>query len=269
MAFINLHNHSSFSDGTLPPAELARIAKKTNIEFFSLTDHDNMDGWEEMEKALKQEGIHYCYGVEISCSPYENLHLLGYGISPKNEKFREKLCEYRSRRAERIKAVLALLKGLGIDIKFEDLPVPKGKTVGRPHVADIMKQRGIVSSRNQAFKRYLAPEKPAYIPPNGPSVEEACSVIRAAGGLPVLAHPGCVISHLELQKWKDAGLAGLEAFYPTHSNTFPKELINLASRFGLFITAGIDYHGPGTDRDKMYGFEYKENYFSEISRLFL
>lgn len=269
MPFINLHNHSAFSDGTLAPEHLARVVKKAGIDFFALTDHDTMDGWGEMEEALKQEKIHYCYGVEISCSPYENLHLLGYGIDPHNEKFREILKGYRSRRAERIKKVLALLKEQGIEIKFEDLPVPEGKTVGRPHVADIMTARRIVPSRSQAFRRYLAPSKPAYVPPNGPSVEEACAAVRAAGGLPVLAHPGCAATHLELAKWKDAGLAGLEAFYPAHSNTLTREFVNLAARFGLFVTAGIDFHGPGTERDKMYGFVYKEEYFSEISRIFL
>lgn len=276
MPVINLHNHSKFSDGTLDPAALAGIVKKSGINYFSLTDHDTMDGWNLMENALKGSGVHYCYGVEISCRPYENLHLLGYGIDPnKNgfEKFREKLSSFRAKRADRIREVLFLLKGLGIEIKFEDIHVPEGKTIGRPHVADYMKKHGIVSSRNLAFKRYLAPTKPAYVPPNGPSVEEACEAIRNAGGLPVLAHPGCVMTHLELPKWKEAGLAGIEAFYPAHSNVMTRELINLAARCGLFVTSGVDFHGPGTDRDKMYGFEFSEeqfeSFFSEFSRLFI
>lgn len=269
MPFINLHNHSKFSDGTLSPYELARVAKKTGIDFFALTDHDIMDGWEEMEAALKQEDIHYCYGVEISCSPYENLHLLGYGINPNNSEFKKILEGYRARRKDRIIEVLKLLKEHDINIGYEELPVPEGKTVGRPHVADIMVKRGLVPSRNQAFKRYLAPGRPAYVNPNGPSVEEAAAAVRKAGGLPVLAHPGCVAKHLELAKWKEAGLAGIEAFYPAHSNTLTQEFINLAARYGLFVTAGIDFHGPKTERDKMYGFEYKEEYFSEISKVFL
>lgn len=269
MPFINLHNHSKYSDGTLSPFELARVAKKTGIDYFSLTDHDMINGWEEMESALKEEGVRYCYGVEVTTGELENLHILGYGINPKDEALKSKLTEYRGRRSLRIKEVLKLLGNLGIDIKFEDLPVPEGRTVGRPHVADILKQRKIVPSRSQAFARFLAPGRPAYVPPNGPSVEEAIKVICAAGGLPVLAHPGGVSKHLELAKWKDFGLAGIEAFYPTHTGVAIREFINLAARFGLFLTAGTDFHGPGTDRDKMFGFEYKKEYFSEISEVFL
>lgn len=265
MPIVNLHNHSRFSDGTLEPSELIRYVKRAGIDYFALTDHDTMDGQVSMAEALKGSGICYCSGVEISCSPLENLHLLGYGIRPEGEafeKFRQKLAGFRARRADRIREVLELLKGLGIDIAFEEIIVPEGKTIGRPHVADCLKKKGIVSSRNQAFKRYLAPTKPAYVPPNGPSVEEACEAVRSAGGIPILAHPGCVAQHLELPKWKEAGLAGVEAYYPTHSNTFVRELINLSTRYELIVTAGIDFHGPGTDRDKMFGFQFEEDHFS-------
>ena len=120
MPVINLHNHSIFSDGTLGPDRLADTAKKTGIYYFSLTDHDTMDGWELMENALKGSGICYCYGVEISCRPYENLHLLGYGINPHGKnfcKFQEKLTSFRARRADRIKEVLFLGYSLGMSEK--------------------------------------------------------------------------------------------------------------------------------------------------------
>lgn len=276
MPIINLHNHSKFSDGTLSPTELVDLIRKKHIDYFSLTDHDTMNGWTEFEEALKGSGINYCYGVEISCRPYENLHLLGYGINPHGEHFAEfkaKLSSFRARRADRIREVLAKLKTLGINIDFEEIIVPEGKTIGRPHVADCLKRKGIVSSRNQAFRLYLASTKPAYVPPNGPSVEEACEAVRKAGGLPVLAHPGCAAAHLELQKWKEAGLAGIEAFYPAHSKTLMGEFVQLAARHNLFVTAGIDFHGPGTDRDKMYGFEFTESqfkdYFAELANIFI
>lgn len=269
MPLINLHNHSTYSDGTLTPAALAREAARAGINYFSLTDHDMVGGWGEMEPALKAEGIKYCYGVEISTGLHENLHILGYGVNPADAKLAARLEEFRGRRITRIKKILELLKGLGIEIAFGDLPVPEGRTVGRPHVADVMRARKLVPSRSQAFKRYLAPGAPAYVRPNGPSVEEAIRAVKEAGGKAVLAHPGVVAKILDLQAWKAAGLDGIEAFYPAHTGAATREFVGLAARHGLFVTAGIDFHGPGSERDKMYGFEYSDEYFSEVKKLFI
>lgn len=269
MALINLHNHSTYSDGTLAPRALAREAARAGIKYFSLTDHDAVGGWAEMEPALKEAGISYCYGVEISTGLHENLHILGYGIDPADPVLAGRLAGFRRRRVERIKKILELLKGLGIEIAFEELPVPEGRTVGRPHVADVIKSRKLVPSRSQAFKRYLAPGAPAYVPPNGPAVEEVIRAIKDAGGLAVLAHPGVVARILDLPAWKAAGLDGLEAFYPAHTGAAVREFVSLAGRHGLFVTAGVDFHGPGSERDKMTGFEYSEELFSEIRKVFL
>ena len=269
MSLINLHNHSTYSDGTLAPAALARAAARAGVKYFSLTDHDMVGGWAELEPALKDEGLSYCRGVEISTGRHENLHILGYGIDVADPVLAARLAEFRSRRVVRIKMILELLKGLGIEIAFEELPVPEGRTVGRPHIADVLKSRKLVSNRSQAFKRYLAPGQPAYVPPNGPPVEEAIRAVKDAGGKAVLAHPGVVAKILDLPAWKAAGLDGLEAFYPSHTGAATREFVTLAARHGLFVTAGVDFHGPGTERDKMYGFEYQDEYFSEIKKLFI
>ena len=269
MALINLHNHSTYSDGTLTPAALAREAARAGIKYFSLTDHDMTGGWAEMEPALKEAGISYCYGVEISTCLHENLHILGYGINPADQVLACRLAEFRGRRIVRMRKILELLKGLGIDIAFEELPVPEGRTVGRPHVADVMRARKLVPTRSQAFKRYLAPGAPAYVLPNGPTVEEAIRAVKEAGGKAVLAHPGVVAKILDLPAWKAVGLDGLEAFYPAHTGVATREFVSLAARHGLFVTAGADFHGPGSERDKMTGFEYSDEYFSEIKKLFL
>jgi predicted metal-dependent phosphoesterase TrpH len=269
MALINLHNHSTYSDGTLTPAALAREAARAGIGYFSLTDHDMTGGWAEMEPALKEAGIRYCYGVEISTSMHENLHILGYGMNPADPKLAERLAEFRGRRVVRIKKILELLKGLGIDIAFEDLPARENRTVGRPHVADAMRARKLVPSRSQAFKRYLAPGAPAYVGPNGPTVQEAIRAVKEAGGKAVLAHPGVVAKVLDLPAWKDAGLDGIEAYYPAHTQTAIREFVSLAARYGLFVTAGVDFHGPGSERDRMSGFEYSEETFGEVSKLFI
>lgn len=269
MALINLHTHSKFSDGTLEPAALAREAARAGVKYFSLTDHDVTGGWAEMEPALKAEGLTYCYGVEISTSLHENLHILGYGINPADPVLNGRLAEFRARRVVRIKKVLELLKGLGIEIAFEELPAAGNRTVGRPLVADALRARKLVPTRSQAFKRYLAPGAPAYVAPNGPAVEEAIRAITDAGGKAVLAHPGALAKVMDLPAWKDMGLSGIEAFYPAHTGAATREYISLAARHGLFVTAGTDFHGPGTERGDMGGFEFLEEHFAEIKKLFI
>jgi len=226
-------------------------------------------GWEEMAPALKEAGIRYCYGVELSTCLHENLHILGYGMDPSDPRLAERLADFRARRVVRIKKILELLRGLGIDIAFEDLPDRGSRTVGRPHVADAMRARKLVSTRSQAFKRYLAPGAVAYVSPNGPTVEEAIKAIKDAGGKAVLAHPGVVAKVLDLPAWKDAGLDGIEAYYPAHTQTAIREFVALAARHGLFVTAGTDFHGPGSERDKMFGFEYSDETFPEVKKLFV
>ena len=268
MALINLHTHSSYSDGTLAPAEVAREASRAGIKYFSLTDHDIVNGWAEMEPALKEAGITYCYGVELTTNFHDNLHILGYGVDVRDAQFLAELAGYRAKRLERLKKIIALLVGQGVDIKFEELPLDV-RTLGRPHIADLLKKKGVVKSRKQGFQRYVAYGMPAYSPPCGPDVVTAIRAIKKAGGLAVLAHPGVVKHVLELPRWKEAGLDGIEAFYPAHSQTVTREFIALAARYDLFVTAGNDFHGPGSDRDKMCGFEYSEEHFSGIRRAFI
>jgi predicted metal-dependent phosphoesterase TrpH len=269
MPLINLHTHSTYSDGTLEPAALAREAVRAGVKYFSLTDHDGTGGWAEMAPALKEAGLAYCCGVEISTSLHENLHILGYGINPADPVLNGRLADFRARRVVRIKKVLELLGGLGIEIAFEELAVSGNRTVGRPQVADALRSRRIVPTRSQAFKRYLAPGAPAYVGPSGPSIEEAIRAVTDAGGRAVLAHPGALGKVIDLAAWKDFGLAGIEAFYPAHTGAATREFVSLASRHGLFVTAGTDFHGPGTQRDDMGGFEFEDVYFSEIKKLFI
>jgi len=268
MALINLHNHSNYSDGTLSPAELAREASRANIKYFSLTDHDIVNGWAELEPALKATGITYCYGVELTTNFHDNLHILGYGVDINNPQFLAELAGYREKRLERLKKIIALLLGQGIDIKFEELPLEL-RTLGRPHIADLLKKKGVVKSRKEGFQRYVAYGMPAYAPPCGPDVETVIHAIKSAGGLAVLAHPGVVKHVMDLPRWKAAGLDGIEAFYPAHTQTATREFIALAARYDLFVTAGNDFHGPGSERDKMNGFEYFEEQFAGIRKVFI
>ncbi len=269
MSLINLHNHSTYSDGTLAPKALALEAARAGIKYFSLTDHDTIDGWPEMGLALETAGIKYCSGVEISTRENGNLHILGYGMNPTDPGFVASLEEFRERRAARIKKMLEKLNCLGIEIKFEDLKPRGGVSPGRGQVADLMVQRKIVSDIKEAFKLFLSPGAAAYEPSAGPTVEEAIRVIKGADGKAVLAHPIKAGTTPDLAAMKDAGLDGLEAFYPSHSPGETKNLIALAERHELFVTAGCDFHGPPFDRCVMSGFEYPDEYFVEIKDLFL
>ena len=269
LPLINLHNHSNHSDGTLEPGALACEAARAGIKYFSLTDHDTVGGWAEIEPVLKDAGINYCRGVELTTNFHDNLHILGYGVDILNPEFLSGMAGYRQKRLERLKKIMGRLREQGLAVGFEELPADTGRAVGRPHIAELLKKKGIVNSRRQGFQRYIAFGRPAYVPPSGPDVEEAIRAVKKAGGLAVLAHPGVVKDVLDLPRWKDAGLDGIEAFYPSHSNTFTRELITLAARYGLFVTAGADFHGPGTDRDKMFGFEYSEEMFKGIKKAFI
>ena len=266
---INLHNHSTHSDGTLEPGALAREAARAGIKYFSLTDHDTVSGWAEIEPVLKDAGINYCRGVELTTNFHDNLHILGYGMNILTPEFLSGMAVCRQKRVERLKKIIGLLRAQGLDVAFEELQTCVGRAMGRPHIAELLKKKGIVKSRKEGFQRYIASGRPAYVPPFGPEVEEAIRAVKKAGGLAVLAHPGVVKDVLDLPCWKDAGLDGIEAFYPSHSNTFTLELIALAARYGLFVTAGADFHGPGTDRDKMFGFEYSEEMFKGIKKAFI
>ena len=269
MPLINLHSHSSFSDGTLAPRELAAAASKAKIGYFSLTDHDISLGWGELEPRLKELGIRYLYGIELSTSLHDNLHILGYGLNLEDPVFLARLSSFRVRRLTRIKKMLGLLREQGLEVSFEELNTVADRSYGRPHVADLMRRKGLVKTRQKAFEKYIAYGKPAYCPPCGPDIEEAIKTIKAAGGIAILAHPGVVYNILELAKWKDMGLDGIEAFYPAHTNVLTREFLALAKTYGLLVTAGTDYHGPDSGRGEMYGFEFHDEFFGALKGMFL
>lgn len=169
----------------------------------------------------------------------------------------------------RIKKIITLLREQGVDVTFGELDTAVGHSYGRPHIADLMRSKGFVKTRQKAFEKYIAYGKPAYSPPGGPGVEEAIKTIKNAGGIAVLAHPGVVYNILELAKWKDMGLDGIEAFYPAHTNVLTREFLALAKTHGLLVTAGTDYHGPDSGRGELYGFEFHEEFFAPLKGMFL
>ncbi|MCG2725025.1 MAG: PHP domain-containing protein [Elusimicrobia bacterium] len=268
MSSINLHTHSVFSDGTLSPRDILKKARLAAVEFFSLTDHDSIDGWINQEYSLGY-GLKIARGVEINTSFHDNLHILGYGIDTENKNLRLKLTEYRSRRIQRVKKIVAALKEIGIDISLEDLSIKDSISYGRPHIADFLIKKKIIRNRKEAFQKYLGYEKPAYIPSIGPSIEETIKVIKDAGGYAVLAHPGAVKNLINMEEFKEMGLDGVEAFYPSHSGGTIRYFIETAKKLSLFVTAGTDYHGMGSGRDSLSGFDIEESLMGKLRERFL
>ncbi|MCK4936448.1 MAG: PHP domain-containing protein [Elusimicrobiales bacterium] len=269
MPSVNLHTHSSFSDGTLAPCDVLKRAQAAGVEFFSITDHDTVDNWKSSEYSLSDYKLKIVRGTEISTSFHDNLHMLGFGIDIEDENFLSKLTEYKNRRIKRVEKVVEILKDLGMDISLEELSIKDNFSYGRPHIADCLIKKHIVRNRKEAFQKYLGYEKPAYVPSTGPSIEESIKIIKDAGGYAVLAHPGAVKNLINLEEFKEMGLDGIEAFYPTHSGSAIRYFIEEAKKLSLFITAGSDYHGPGSGRDSLTGFDIEESLMGKLRERFL
>ena len=193
------------------------------------------------------------------------MHVLGYGFRWQDAQFVERLERFRERRHARIGRIVEQLRKLGLPIAVEDVVAESHQTLGRPHVADALKRKGIVGSRQEAFNRFLAKGKPGYVESAGPTPEEAIALIREAGGFCSLAHPETLADESLLGEWKKLGLEGLEAYYSTHSASQTARFLRLAAEHGLLATGGTDFHGPGTGRDKALGVEVPDEVFDRFT----
>ena len=247
---IDLHTHSTASDGTFSPAELAAEAHKAGLSLFALTDHDTVAGVAEAQQAGKTLGIRVLPGIEISVEwqPGE-LHLLGLGIDSKNTTLASLMQYAQEKRVERNRRIIEKFYEAGIVIDEEKLAhIAGGPVIGRPHFAKYLVESGKVKTIQDAFQKYLAKGRPFYIEKECLPLSDAIAAIKAARGVPVLAHPMSL--YLSWGKLTDAiaqlkaqGLAGLEAW---HSGARYGECIRLqalAESLGLIVTAGSDFHG--------------------------
>ncbi len=253
---LDLHTHSHYSDGTLSPGELVRRAHEKGVEWMVLTDHDSVSGYLEARKAA--EGLElkvYC-GVEIN-TRQDGVHILGYGIDWRSTEFQSRLEDFRGRRRKRVHAMIERLREANVDLQWSDVEAVSshGDALGRPHIADALRRKGVVRTRQEAFSKYLTRGKPGFVEAMGPSVEEAIAAIRDAGGMAATAHPGTMFTLEDFKRWRDAGLEGVEAYYPTHSSPTVVGLLEIAKALGLLATGGSDFHGPGTGRNKIGGFD--------------
>lgn len=240
----DLHVHSSYSDGIKNLAELGGEAKAAGLGGFAITDHDTIAGWSEIPALEKTYGIKVFPGVELSTEwQKRDVHILGYGIE-KESVFREKLVFLAQSRVTRMEQIVNKLNALDIDVTLDEVWANAGKgTVGRPHVAAVLARKGYTKDRQDAFDRYLNRGKPAYVERVKFSPFEAIALIKSCGGCAVLAHPGIDNASLLLPELAEAGLTGLETRHSAQTEESAVRFEAIAKRYGLFVTAGSDYHG--------------------------
>lgn len=257
---IDLHTHSTVSDGTDAPAGLVRKAAEQGLDVLGLTDHDTFDGLSEAHRAASAAGVELLAGVEISTQVNgHSVHLLGYGCDPDEPALRDELARIRRGRAGRIPAMVERLNALGLPLTVEEVVAFAGASpsVGRPHVADALVARGYVAHRNDAFAVWLHDGGPAYVERYTPRLEDAIALVRGAGGVAVLAHPWArggaddlTEPFLELLV-AEHGLDGLEVDHPDHEPESRAALRTVARRLGLLLTGSSDHHGLGKTRNDL------------------
>jgi len=251
MGNIDLHLHTTASDGVMTPSEIVNYAKSRGLQAIAITDHDTIEGVEEALSEGRRAGLEVIPGIEISAehSP-GSMHLLGFFIDIHDPILRERLGYLQRARAERNPRMVDKLNKLGVSITFEEvLKASGGGQVGRPHFAQVLIEKGYVRSFQEAFNRFLRKGAPAYVEKMRFSAEESIHFINDASGVAVLAHPKTLqlndrfeLENLILRLVQE-GLRGIEAYYPEHF-AFEVELYKtLAERHGLLVTGGTDYHG--------------------------
>lgn len=264
--YIDLHIHTTESDGTLTPSQVVRYAKEKGLKAIAITDHDTIHGNEEAIKEGVNEGVEVIPGVEISVdySP-GTMHMLGYFITTEDPILNEKLALLQDSRADRNPRIIEKLNKLGLSLTYDEVvQVSGGGQVGRPHMAQVLMKKGYTKSIKEAFDKYLGKGAPAYLDKFRLSAVEAITMITDAGGIPVLAHPFTLYckSSDELdalvEKLVNQGLQGLEVYYSEHDERKTSSYKLLAKRYNLAITGGSDFHGKnmkgidlGTGRGKL------------------
>lgn len=242
---MDLHTHTTASDGLLSPRALVEEAARLGVAILAITDHDTTDGIEEALEVGKELRVEVIPGVEINTDVQgAEIHVLGYYIDHRSEWFQGTLRRLRESRLDRATRMLAKLANLGIRLDLQRvLALAHGGSVGRPHLARAMVEAGYVSTPEEAFRLYLGRGGPAYVERERFTPEEAVQVILRAGGVPVLAHPGLSNRDGLVPDLVSAGLMGIEVYYPEHSPAQVQHYLALAKKLGLLTTGGTDFHG--------------------------
>jgi len=251
--YVDLHSHSTASDGAVAPAEVVRAAKAAGLGAIALTDHDTIDGVEAARVAGAELGIRVISGCELSAHEGSHeIHLLALHVS-RADRLAPRLVEFRQQRVDRAKEMVRKLNVRGVGITFDDvLRAADGGAVGRPHVARALIERGDVTDSREAFERYLGFGRVGYVPKPQLSVRDAIQMAHDGGALAIWAHPSKEGSRSAIMRLVDAGLDGVEVRHPSHSPDDVQRIARLVEEFGLVPSGGSDWHGA-TDGYRVLG----------------
>ena len=257
---IDLHTHTSASDGQYTPTDLIKKAKIAGISALAITDHDTVAGIDEGEAAAKEAGIELIKGIEINIAWNRGeFHLLGLMLENVSEDLADIIKNLSNARRDRNIKIVKKMNEAGIDVSIEELEeMYPARSLGRPHFADFLVQRKIVKHKQDAFDKYLAHSRPFYVEKEGADLDMSVDAILSSGGVPVIAHPLSLYlswSKIEdvLRDIKERGVQGLEAWHPGARENDCRRLEGIARKFGFFVTAGSDFHGEKVRADRRLG----------------
>ena len=250
----DLHTHTKHSDGSCSPEEIVNKAREAGLDVISITDHDNINGFIEAYEAGKDLGVDVISGVEISSEiSNREIHILGYFFDPDNSELERYLSFFREERIKRAGRIVNKLMNLGFEIQLDEvLDKAKNSSVGRPHIAQVMLEKGIVSSYFESFNKYIGNGLPAFEKKVYISPQSAFRIISDAGGLSFIAHPGNIPETL-LKELIDSGLDGIEVVHPSHSKLQQKFYRGIVNSYFLLECGGSDYHGGKREDDSNFG----------------
>lgn len=243
---VDLHIHSTASDGVLSPSEVVRLALEQGLSTIALTDHDALSGIPEAQAAALGTGLEVIPGVEVNSEgSWGDLHFLGFYVHVGSPLLNERLQAMREARIGRARQMIENLARLGMPLDWEEVQMlAGGESVGRPHIARALVSRGYVTSTRQAFDRYIGRNGPAYVPRLRLTPGEVIEAIRQANGVAVLAHPAYSGVLDRIAEFVSYGLQGVEVYYPEHSPQDIQALLTICRKYDLLATGGSDFHGP-------------------------
>ena len=244
--WIDLHTHSTFSDGVNSPAQLVDIALEQNLSALALADHDCLDGFKELQEAGERKGVEVLSGVELSCEHRgRDLHILGYGVDVGDEPFLRMLRQFCQTREERGMKILEKLRDIGIDIAPEVVLAKAGEgALGRPHIAEALIEAGHAADFAEVFDKYIGEDCPAYVDKYKMSPAQAVKHIHASGGLAFVAHPGFYLEEADgFNELLEEPFDGIEVLHPQHNKETRARLLQMAKDRNMLVSGGSDYHG--------------------------